>query len=48
MFAIVFAVTELRLILSDAWQAADVVDRLRAWWWTVTHQELLEDGIASA
>lgn len=37
-----FAIKELGLILSDAWQAADVADRLRAWWWTVTHQELLD------
>lgn len=35
-----FAVTELVLILNDAWQAAGVVGRLRVWWWVITHRKL--------
>jgi len=30
-----FALTELYHVLADAWRAADLLARLRAWWWVV-------------
>lgn len=37
-----FALYELCETLADAWQAADLVGRLRAWWWVITHRDLLD------
>lgn len=41
------AIRELISILYDAsqdvWEAADLANRLRAWWWVVTHPHLLDE-----
>jgi len=37
-----FALTELLHTLTDAWRAADLIGRLREWWWVTTHQRLLD------
>lgn len=36
-----FVLYELKATLTAAWEAADLRRRLGAWWWCVTHQELL-------
>jgi hypothetical protein len=44
-----FALKELVLVLADAcgeaWQTADLGGRLRAWWWTIHHRDLLDGPI---
>lgn len=37
-----FILYELRETLADAWRAADLVGRLKAWWWVATHRDLLD------
>ena len=39
-----FAIRELWLTLADSWQQADLAGHLRAWWWTVTHRDLIDGG----
>jgi hypothetical protein len=37
-----FAVRELFHTLKAAWAASDLRRRLAAWWWVVTHRDLLD------
>jgi hypothetical protein len=41
-----FAIRELWYTLRagwiEAWAAADVANRFKAWWWTVRHRDLLD------
>jgi len=36
------AIRELLSTLQDAWHAADLAERLRTWWWTITHPDELK------
>ncbi len=37
-----FAAVELLQTLYAAWNAADLWRRLQAWWYVVTHQDLID------
>jgi len=42
MSAIIELYQTLGDALREAWQAADLMARLRAWWWVVRHSELVD------
>jgi hypothetical protein len=40
-----FALTELYSTLKAALEAADLPNRLKAWWYVVTHRHLLDSEV---
>ncbi len=36
------AITELFQTVREAWEAADLGARLKAWWWVLTHRAELD------